>query len=331
MTQEKPTLRSRWKAYKEAHPRFATAYRWTMRTLIGILCAILLLIIIILCGGTHGIVKYIACPIANAFGLPVSVETFSVYPLTGYVHIANLKVENPKLFVEGNPYYTENNLFELGDFTFDFDVGSLFTGKYTVDLLALKGMRFLYAVDYKTSNVDALVAQLVGDKPSDEPVTEAEENRQEVKEEHAEFKEEVKEEKEPLQYLVRSVEIEDNLVRFYNGTLDFSLPIQLPPISMTDVDNETLGEKLLGMTDTVVEGYDKLVGGLGKATDALKDGAAAAETIFKDGAATTETLLTDGFNAAGDVLSNGSGSVEEAADAAVENMKQGFKDLLKRK
>ncbi len=314
------------KVTPETQPKKCRLFCWMKRIVLWILGLILAFLLLILSGGTHALVKYVACPIANKIGVPVSVETFAFYPLTGYLHITNLKVENPKSFTEGSNYYVETPLLELGNFEFDFDVSSLFSDEYTVDTIQLTGLHALYALDYNTSNVDALIAQITGDKPSDDAIEEAPERVEEIKEERKEAQEEAKEKKE-LRFLIRHINLADNHVRFYNGSLGLPILIPLPPLEMRDVDNRTVYERLRPMTDLVIGGYETLVNGLGRAADVLKDGAAAANAVLSDSASAAEAVFSDSASAAGDVISDGAAAVEEAAGAAVE----GVIDIFNRK
>ena len=64
---------------------------------------------------------------------------------------------------------SRRSLLTLGLAEADLDVPSLLTDTVTVELIRIHGIRALYAFANDTTNVDALIAQLVPPKPAAEP------------------------------------------------------------------------------------------------------------------------------------------------------------------
>ncbi len=306
-------LRKKWNAFWTAHPKMAkvlrVTFRWIFRLIKWIISLVLILILVILLGGTGPLVKHVVFPIANSIGVPISVERFALYPLGGYIQIKNLQVNNPTLFTEGDEVYVEQPLLKIGEFTVDVEMSSLLSDEYVVDIVRLSGLRCLYAFDYDTTNVDALVAQIVGEK---DPETEvAEEVHEEVQagkveqdEAKAEEPAEPEEEAKPLRFRIHLFDISDNSIAMRNGNypVPMYLPIALPPMTMHDVDNETLREELEPTFEKCYWTYEKIVGGLGELGEKLGEGFKAAEGILGDGLKATGGVLNDGATGTGEAL-----------------------------
>ncbi len=287
-------------------------FRVIGKTLLVILCVIVLLLIFILAGCLGPTVKYVGLPIAKTFGLEASVERCTILPLGGYVCIEGFRVENPRTFFEGKPtLYAKEPLVHLRTLEVDVGMRSLISKEYVVDTIRLEGLHALYAYDFKTTNVDALLAQMgLGQKP--EAATPAEVPQPETPAEPAETAE--AKPKQDLRFRIGYLNCEDNVV-----TLRKFVPIvmPLPPITLRDVDNATVRERLQGTLVPIKDAIQGLNASLGAATDALSDGAETVSGLIGDGANAT----TEGLSKGVDSLKDGLQGAGKEAGKAIEGIK----------
>lgn len=252
-------------------------------------------------------VTHLLCPAARAFlDLPIRVDQCSIWPLWGYVSINGLSVGNPARFVGTDRYYAETPMLTLRRAVVNLGVADLLKGRITVERLDVEGLRFLYAVDAGTSNVEALLAQVGLDgtrndtdlaRPKPRPTA------QSGSESH---------DHDPRLLALR---LKDNRVTLRHSVLGVmtSLPLPLPPIDMTDAD----GEGLFGELTTIIRGVSATVEGLTAGGEVLMDGGRAvlegAGLIGSTAAETGEDVLRGvGDAAAGAAAEVGSTALEGA-------------------
>lgn len=288
------------------------------KTVKWFLIVLAVLIALILCGALGPIVKWTAPVVANCMGAKVSLDECTILPLGGYVRIGGLRVENPKAFREQNAdIYTAQPLAQVGNLELDFAVRSLFGEEYVVDKIELTGLRALYAFDYGTTNVDALVDEM-GLKPEAQtesevadvaPVETPEASETPATEAQPKTKKSLKHAR--LAY----VKIADNSVtirKFIN------LPIVLPPLEMEDANSRDLIAKINESLAPLYKALRGLGEGLGTAAGVVGDSLCTATDKVGEGLGAATNTVTDGLGAAADTLSGG-----------VQNLGEGTVDTLK--
>lgn len=296
------------------------------KTVKWFLIVVVVLVALILCGALGPIVKWTAPVVANCMGAKVSLEECSILPLGGYVRIGGLRVENPKAFREQNAdLYNEQALAEVGNLELDFAVLSLFGEEYVVDKIELTGLRALYAFDYGTTNVDALVDEM-GLKPKAETEAEGVDAAPVETPEAPETDEKAKTKKSLKHARLAYVKLADNSVtirKFIN------LPIVLPPLEMEDVNSSDLIEKI---NETLAPLYQALRGlgnGLATSVDVVGEGVSAATDTVTEGVDATVNTVTDGLGAATEVLSSGLQNMNEASVESLKEIGKGTVESLK--
>lgn len=288
-------------------------FRGIRCTLKVLLILIVLLLGFILAGGLGPTVKYVGVPVANALGIPLTIEKCVILPLGGYIRIEGVQVANPTVFTEGNPkVYGETPLARIGTFEADVAMRSLLSDEICIDSVQLTGVRALYAFDLETTNVDALLAQAGLDKPA--PVAEPEAP---VAEPEAPAAEPAGDPSPWTQKSLRLayVNIADNSVTIRKFV---SLPIPLPPLTLHDVDSETLVEKVTQLIAPVLKTVKTASEGLGSSLKSLGDGAAS----LGDGALDVSSETVD---SAREVLGEGAKALEESAKAIGDDLRSIFK------
>ena len=282
-----------------------------------VLIVLAVLVIFAAAGGLGPLVKHVAPPVAKAFGVPLSIEKCVILPLGGYVRLEGVRVENPTTFVEAKPeVYGKTPLVEIGMVEADVGVRTLFAKELVVDSLQLTGLRALYAYDLETTNVDALIAQL----PKSEAAP-----AEEVTEEVAE----TKPAGEPKQIRLAYVHFEDNSVSIRKYV---TLPVPLPPLTLTDIDNHTFKDRLMALIAPVQKSIETLGSGVG----GLVDGVSSGLSTLGEGAANLSTNAVDSISSGLEALTT-SESPEEAKQvieetrqevkANLQNIKQDTKEL----
>lgn len=286
------------------------SFRILWKTLLVLLCVVLVMVVFVLAGGLGPTVKHLGPRVAKTLGVDMCVQRCVILPLGGYVLVEGLRVENPRDFSEKKPKpYAEEPLVALGTLELDVGMRSLLSKEYVVDTLRLEGLRALYAFDLGTTNVDALMAQMgLTGTDSVEVVAEAEEEGKEAQKEAAK----PATESEPIAFRVGYLHVGDNVVTVRKFV---SLPIPLPAITLHDVDNRTLKARLDATLAPVYKTIQGLNEGLGAATEVVGDGAKAVGTALGDGATTVKDVLGDGANLTGEGLKN-----------VGEGLKDGLKD-----
>ncbi len=248
-----------------------------------VLCVLAVLIVFVLAGGLGPVVKYVGVPAARAFGVPLSIEKCVILPLGGYVRVEGVEVANPKAFAEAKPSpYGETPLARIGRLEVDVAMRSLLSKELCVDSVELSGVRALYAFDLDTTNVDALLKQMGVDPNA------AKEEAEEVKEEadDAEAKGEGK------AVRIAYFHMEDNSVSIRKFV---TVPIPLPPLTLHDVDNHTLKDKIEAICAPVVKAVSVSGKGLSSSLNSLGQGS-------KDAVSSGANAVGEGAKALGDSI-----------------------------
>lgn len=302
------------------------------KTLLTVLIIAAVLLVFILCGGLGPLVKWTAPTIAKCMGAEVKLEKCVILPLGGYVCIEGLQVENPESFRTQNAkVYAESPLAKVGKLELDFGMRSLFGSEYIVDKIELSGVRALYAFDYKTTNVDALMAQMglaggaqtsedVAAVPVETPAPEAEPVA-------AEPAAPAKMKDVRLAY----VHLEDNSVtlrKFVN------FPVVLPPMTLEDTNSQELRQKLQSAIEPVMKALNGVGDTLGAATEQLGDGVTKTTEVLGEKLGKTSEALGSGMDVTSETLGESAKAIGESAKAIGEGAKESLKnmkDLFKKK
>ncbi|MBQ9693455.1 MAG: hypothetical protein IJV69_01695 [Kiritimatiellae bacterium] len=282
------------------------ALRILWKVVLSVLILLAVILLFVLCGGLGPTVTFAAPKVAKHFGADVSLEKCVILPLGGYIRIEGLRVENPEAFRTQNAkVYADSALAQLGKLELDFAMRSLFGKEYVVDKIELTGVRALYAFDFGTTNVDALMAQLKLPEPAPaEPEA--------APAQPAEFPD----------IRLAYVHLEDNSVtirKFVN------VPVVLPPMTLTDTDSRTLKEKIQDLVAPVTKVVSGVGDTLGKTTEMIGDGLGKTTESLGEGLGKTTEALGSGLGATKETLSDSAKAIGDSAEEAVKNLKGLFK------
>ena len=316
------------------------------KTLLTVLIIVAVLLVFILCGGLGPLVKWTAPTIAKCMGAEVKLEKCVILPLGGYVCIEGLQVENPESFRTQNAkVYAESPLAKVGKLELDFGMRSLFGSEYIVDKIELSGVRALYAFDYKTTNVDALMAQMglaggaqtsedVAAVPVETPAPEAEPVAAKPAAPAPEAEPVAAKPAAPAKMKdvrLAYVHLEDNSVtlrKFVN------LPVVLPPMTLEDTNSQELRQKLQSAIEPVMKALNGVGDTLGAATEQLGDGVTKTTEVLGEKLGKTSETLGSGLDVTSETLGESAKAIGESAKAIGEGAKESLKnmkDLFKKK
>ncbi len=310
---------------------------WLAKTIAFLFNTIIWVIVLVLAGALGPIISTLATPVASLVGVDAKIEKCVILPLGGYVQIAGVRVENPKTFREKDAeIYGEEPLAVLKNFEIDVAVLHLLKKEVRVDLLQLEGVRALYAFDYDTTNVDALIEGITGKKDAvvedatEEVVEASEETPEEAPTEVAETQ--PTEQGEPWNVYLKKISISDNSVtirkRIFGKSVPF--PVVLPPVAYADIDGKEFVSKMQNTFEPVVKSIKAITDGLAKGGEMLSDGAGAvldgAGALAGD-AGEAGAVLLDGAGDAGAAVLEGAGAAGEKAVEELKNLGEGLKKL----
>lgn len=238
-------------------------------------------------------------------GVPMSVETVKINPLSGLVHVKALVVGNPEGFKSPSS-------MELGEFKLSIAISSLFTDTIVIKEILISNPEITYERKLKTSNLAELQKQLTPAEKPDKPAP----------------ADQPKAKKSPAKKVI----IEDlqlNGAKVNMVVLGKVIPLPLPPFSMKDIGKNSGGASPTEVISTVFNAVFKAIGSAvssttGAAGDALKNVTGTASDTIKDVSGTAGDAIKNVSGAAGDAVKGVSGAAGDAA----EGLKKGIGNLF---
>jgi hypothetical protein len=132
-----------------------------VKIFVGLIVVLLVLLVVLFIFMGSIVEKGINSAAPALLGVNTHVDSVSISPIKGVVHLKNLTLANP----EG--YTQEKKLFEVNEFYVNVNMASLFSDTIRVRKILIKGPGCTYEVKDGTSNIDALIAKLNKGKPAD--------------------------------------------------------------------------------------------------------------------------------------------------------------------
>jgi F0F1-type ATP synthase membrane subunit b/b' len=293
-----------------------------------VLIVVAALVVLTLSGAMGPIIQWTAPVAAKCMGADLKLEKCVILPLGGYVRIAGLRLENPTSFREKNAeVYEKNALAQVGNLEFDFAMKSLFGSEYVIDKIELTGLRALYAFDYKTTNVDALLAEMGLD------AEDADEVKEEVEEEAEEVEEEAEEAKEEVNIRIKHLKLADNSITLRKN---INIPVALPPMEMTDVSSRELIEQLQKVLTPVIKTIKTFCDGIGAelskgmaaSTEKLNEGLDATKAAAQQSVDATKAAAQQSVDATKEAMTKSLDATKESLGEGVEALEKGAEETL---
>ena len=254
------------------------------KTLLRLGLLLLILIIVVITSLGHIVKKAIETAGPKIAGVPITVDTILIRPLSGIVHIKGLFIGNPEGF-------QTSSAMELRAFKVKIDLKSIMSDPIIIKEILIDGAEITYEKGLKSSNLSTLMDQLA-----------AEEKEEEAEEEIAE---------EQGQKPSKKIIIEDfqfNKAKVHAtftamGGKKFSFP--LPSIQMTDIGKDSGGTSFTEATYEMIGAITHSVGSAAKG--ALKG----AGKLTGDAVKGTTGLAGDALKGTGSAAKDAGGSLKK--------------------
>ncbi len=272
----------------------------TAKILVGLLVVLVVVLIAAELALDKVILKSFNSAAPDALGVPATLDNASLSLFRGKAALEGLHIGNP-------PGFNTPGLLDLASVSVRLDNASLLTDTIVIKEIAIHGLVVTYEKGLRDSNLGALIESL----SSEAEAQEAEEK--------------TGDEKPAKKVVIEKLSITGSRMNFsITGALGQSIPLPLPPITLTDLGKEKDGltvveaidhvlRAIAGAAGTAIAGSSKLIG---DAFGAIGDGAWA----VGEGAVGAGTTVVDGTVDAGKEVIGGAADAGKAAGDALKNL-----------
>jgi len=244
-----------------------TLFKRIVKVFVGLVVVVLILLVTGLFFMGSLVEKGINTAAPALLGVNTHVDSVSISPIKGVVHLKNLTMANP----EG--YSTEKKLFEITEFYVNINMASLFSDTIKIRKILITGPGCTYEVKDGTSNIDALIAKLNKGAPA-EP---------KAKTEEPVSTEPPKEKKAGKKVIINELYINDTRLAYSSPmTVGQFMTIPIASITLKDIGKKdggaTFSEALTQIMNAMLNGINSAISSAGdmlgstakSATDATK-------------------------------------------------------------
>lgn len=293
--------------------------KW-MKIVAGILVVLAVLLVVLEFSLDRIVLKTVNAAGPAALGVPVALQDADISLFRGKAALKGLHIGNP----EG---YKTDGLFDLGSMSVDVDNSTLLSDTVVIKEIEIQDLALTYEKGLLNSNLGALIESLSGE---DEPAEEAPEDKPEEETDEAE--------KPGKKVVIEKLRITGSRMNFsVTGaaalTGGASIPVPLPPITLTDLGKEKEGvtvveaiqevlQAIAGAAGTAIAGSAQL---LGQGVQAVGDGAWAAG----EGAVDAGKAAVGGATDAGKAVVGGAADAGKAVGGAAVDAGKAVGDALK--
>jgi uncharacterized protein involved in outer membrane biogenesis len=238
-----------------------------IKIFVGLIVVLLVLLVVLFIFMGSIVEKGINSAAPALLGVNTHVDSVSISPIKGVIHLKNLTLANP----EG--YTQDKKLFEVTEFYVNVNMASLFSDTIRIRKILIKGPGCTYEDKKGTSNIDALIAKLNKGKPADPK----------AKTEEPAPTEQPKEKKAGKKVIIDDLTINDTRLAYSSSiTAGQFMTIPILSISLKDIGKKdggaTFSEALTQIMNAILNGCNSAISGMGdllgsaskSATDATK-------------------------------------------------------------
>jgi len=277
-----------------------TFFKKIVKFFIGLVVVLLILLVALFFFMGSIVEKGINTAAPALLGVNTHVDSVSISPFKGVVHLKNLTLANP----EG--YSKEKKLFEVTEFYINVNMASLFSDTIKIKKILVKGPGCTYEVKNGTSNIDALIAKLNKGTPA-EP---------KAKTEEPVSTEPPKEKKAGKKVIIDELSINDTRLAYSSPmTIGQFLNIPIASITLKDIGKKdggaTFSEALTQIMNAMLNGINSAISSAG------------------DMLGSTTKSATDATKATTDALGSGVKDTTKAVGSALDNVGGLFKSKKK--
>lgn len=287
--------------------------------LLGLVCVIGVLLVAAFLAINSIVKSSINKAAPKLLGVNTRVETVSIRPFAGIIHLKVFDLNNP----EG--YAKDKKLFGVKEFYVNLDMGSLFTDTIVIHKILIIAPEFTYEVKNGKSNIDALVAQLNKGKPAPQKT-----------EPNAAQKPQIA--KKGKKVIIEEVTVQNTKLA-YSSVVTAGTFVTIPIVSITlkDIGKENGGESfadaIVVIFDGILKSFTSAISGagdlLGSAASAGLKGATDAAKASGEAVGAGLKGATDAAKASGDAVDAGVKETTKAVGSALDEVGGLFKSKKK--
>lgn len=292
-----------------------------IKILAGILVVLAILVMFILFWLDSSLLKGFNAAAPKALGVPASLQDLQFRPLRGMASLEGLHIGNPEGF-------KTDGLLDLGSVAIRLAPSSLMTDTIIINEINIDDLVVTFEKGLMNNNLNALIESL---SAKEDPEAEAEEEAEPEDEEKPE-----EAEKPAKKVIIEKLSIRGSQMNVsMTAAMGVSLPIPLPPITLTDLGKESDGVSaveaireilaaIAGSAGTALANSSEL---LGKTFGAVGDGAWAVGAGAVDAGQAAVSGATDAGKAAVDGAANAGKAVVGGAADAGKAVGEGLKNI----
>jgi uncharacterized protein involved in outer membrane biogenesis len=243
-------------------------------------------------------------------GVKTHIESVSIRPFRGIVHLKELTLANPDGYTDKYP------LFAVKELYVELNMRSLFTDTIMIHKILVNAPACTYETRQGLSNIDALQKQISKREPAEQP-----------KKTEAETPAKPKAEKAGKKVIIDEIQINDTRLAYSSPvTAGTFIPLPIPSITIKDIgkgkDGESISDALNIIFNGILKGVGSAVSGAGDLMGSAAKGAA-------DLLGSTAQGATDATKASTEALDAGVKETSKAVGSALDEVGGLFKSKKK--
>jgi hypothetical protein len=274
-----------------------------------VLVVVLILVVVIL--ALDSIVKgSINTAAPKLLGVNTHVDSVSIRPFRGIVHLKNLTLANP----EG--YNKDKFLFAVNEFYVSVNMASLLSDTIKIHKILIDAPGCTYEVKSGTSNIDALLAKIKKGKAAQQE-TQAE----------SQAPQQPQEKKAGKKVIIDEISLKDTKLAYSSSmTAGTFLTIPIPTITIKDIGK---GQDGTSLADALTDVFNKILTSFGSAIAGAGELAGKALGEGLKGATDAAKASSDAVKASSETLDAGVKDTTKAVGSALDEVGGLFKSKKK--
>jgi hypothetical protein len=288
----------------------ATVMKRIAKVVLGLVLVVVLILVVVILALDSIVKGSINTAAPKLLGVNTHVESVSIRPFKGIVHLKNLTLANP----EG--YNKDKYLFAVNEFYVSVDMASLFSDTIKVHKILINAPGCTYEVKSGTSNIDALIAKINKGKAA-----------QQEKQADPQAPQQPQEKKAGKKIIIDEISLKDTRLAYSSSmTAGTFLTIPIPTITIKDIGKGKNGESF---ADALTDVFNKILTSFGSAIAGAGELAGKALGEGLKGATDAVKASSDAVKASSDALDSGVKDATKAAESALDSVGGLFKSKKK--
>jgi hypothetical protein len=288
----------------------ATVMKRVVKVAMGLVLVVVLILVVVILALDSIVKGSINTAAPKLLGVNTHVDSVSIRPFRGIVHLKNLTLANP----EG--YDKEKFLFSVNEFYVSVNMASLLSDTIKIHKILIDAPGCTYEVKSGTSNIDALIAKInKGKAEQKETQTEAQGPQQ------------PQEKKAGKKVIIDEIFLKDTKLAYSSSmTAGTFLTIPIPTITIKDIGK---GQDGASFADALTDVFNKILTSFGSAIAGAGEMAGKALVDGLKGATDAAKASSDAVKASSDALDSGVKDATKAAESALDSVGGLFKSKKK--